>query len=383
MISESSMITAEMGVAVAGRPQGWTPSDESNAWTSVLERDPGADKKFLYGVSTTGIYCRPSCPSRRPNRNNVRFFSSAEAAERAGFRACQRCRPNGGAVSRDASIERARKYIDAHLSRAGDERITLEVLAEHAGLSPHHLQRRFKAVVGVSPAQYMRARKTELLKGELRRGETVSRATYGAGYGSSSRLYEQASAHLGMTPAAYKRGGEGSEIRYVIQKTPLGTLLVAATDRGLCAVNLGDDVETLEAQLTSEYPAANIERDRQDATPLQKWVAQIVASLSGRPSEVDIPMDVQASSFKWRVWRELQKIPFGETRSYTDIAAAIGAPTAARAVASACANNKLALVIPCHRVVRQTGELGDYRWGLERKRALLNKERSARERSTS
>jgi AraC family transcriptional regulator of adaptative response/methylated-DNA-[protein]-cysteine methyltransferase len=383
MISESSMITAELDVPVQKTPRGWTPADESSAWTSVLERDASADKKFLYGVSTTGIYCRPSCPSRRPNRDNVRFFPSAEAAERDGFRACQRCRPNRALVSRDVPIGRAREYIDTHLTDASDERITLDVLADQAGLSPHHLQRRFKAVVGLTPAQYMRARKSELLKGELKRGETVSRATYGAGYGSSSRLYEQAAAQLGMTPAAYRRGGEGMRISYVLEKTFLGTLLVAATDRGVCVVSLGDDAAGLESNLETEYPAASISRDRDASTPLRTWVAQIIASLSGRNAQTDIPTDVQASAFKWRVWRELQKIPFGETRSYTEIAKAIGSPTASRAVASACANNKLAVVIPCHRVVRQSGELGGYRWGVERKRSLLNKERTAREGGTS
>jgi AraC family transcriptional regulator of adaptative response/methylated-DNA-[protein]-cysteine methyltransferase len=383
MISESSIVTAERDVSVRRAPRGWTPSDESSAWKSVLERDSTADRKFLYGVSTTGIYCRPSCPSRRPNRNNVRFFSSVEAAERAGFRACRRCRPNVAAVSRDSFVEHAREYIDAHLSDMGAERITLDVLAERAGLSPYHLQRRFKAIVGVSPAQYMRARKSELLKGELKRGETVSRATYGAGYGSSSRLYEQASTELGMTPAAYKRGGAGSHIRYVVEKTPLGALLVAATDRGLCAVKLGDDPEALESDLATEYHAATISRDGDATTPLRAWVGEIIATLNGSNAQVDMPIDVQASAFKWRVWRELQKIPFGETRSYTEIAEAIGSPTAARAVASACAKNELALVIPCHRVVRQTGELGGYRWGLARKRALLDKERSVTDRATS
>jgi AraC family transcriptional regulator of adaptative response/methylated-DNA-[protein]-cysteine methyltransferase len=188
---------------------------------------------------------------------------------------------------------------------------------------------------------------------------------------------------MGMTPATYKKGGAGSQIRYVVEKTPLGILLVAATDRGVCAVNLGDDADALESALTVEYPAASISRDRDVGTPLRGWVAQIVATLSGRESRGDIPMDVEASAFRWRVWRELQKIPFGQTRSYTGIAKAIGSPTGARAVASACANNKLAVLIPCHRVVRQSGELGGYRWGLERKRALLDKERSARERSTS
>ena len=357
--------------------------DESRAWASVLERDASADDSFLYAVNTTGIYCRPSCPSRRPKRGNVRFFSSAEAAERAGFRACQRCRPNRTATTSDAAIERARAYIDRHLSDLSDERITLERLGEETGLSPYHLQRKFKALVGLTPAQYVRARKSEKLKGELKRGETVSRATYGAGYGSSSRVYEGAGVQLGMTPAAYRRGGAGMHIDYVIQRTSLGILLVGATDRGVCAVTLGDDAAALESALANEYPAATRARAAAPSSTLGAWVAQIVATLDGERARVDIPIDVQASAFQWKVWRALQKIPFGETRSYSEIAEAIGSPSAVRAVATACANNRVAVVIPCHRVIRRGGELGGYRWGLERKRRLLDKERSVRESGTS
>jgi AraC family transcriptional regulator of adaptative response/methylated-DNA-[protein]-cysteine methyltransferase len=356
--------------------------NEAVAWESVLQRDPSADGRLLYGVTTTGVYCRPSCPSRRPKRDNVAFFSSVEAAERAGFRACHRCRPNFIKLP-DAAIERAREYIDNHIADLDDGRITLELLGEQAGLSPYHLQRKFKQVLGLTPAQYVRARKSERFKGELKRGETVSRATYGAGYGSSSRVYDDADSRLGMTPATYRRGGAGAQIYYVIATTSLGALLVATTDRGVCAVTLADDPASLEVALQHEYPAATRTRVTDPSSSLQQLVSDIVRVVEGDRSAAEIPLDLQASAFQWKVWRELQRIPVGETRSYTEIATAIGSPSAVRAVASACAKNRVAVVIPCHRVVRGSGELGGYRWGLERKRRLLAKERTMRDGSTS
>jgi AraC family transcriptional regulator of adaptative response/methylated-DNA-[protein]-cysteine methyltransferase len=352
--------------------------NETVAWESVLNRDASVDDRLLYGVTTTGIYCRPSCPSRRPKRDNVAFFSSVEAAERAGFRACQRCRPNR-AKSPHPAVERARKYIDSRIADLGDERITLDLLGAESGMSPSHLQRKFKESFGLSPAQYIRARKSERLKGELKRGETVSRATFGAGYGSSSRVYEGADASLGMTPATYRRGGLGMHIEYVVAPTSIGSLMVAATERGVCAVMLGDSATLLESALSKEYPAAATRaRVNPASSRLGAWVSEIVKGLEGGSWRADVPIDVQASAFRWKVWHELQKIPFGETRTYSEIAEEIGAPKAVRAVASACAKNPVALVVPCHRVVRQTGELGGYRWGIERKRMLLDKERSAR-----
>jgi AraC family transcriptional regulator of adaptative response/methylated-DNA-[protein]-cysteine methyltransferase len=356
--------------------------NETEAWNSVLARDGKLDGELFYAVTTTGVYCRPSCPSRRPNRENVNFFSSTEEAERAGFRACQRCRPDGALTAGEDAIQRARGFIDRHLSDLSEEMITLERLSVEAGLSPHHLQRKFKQLVGLTPAQYVRARKSERLKSELKRGETVSRATYGAGYGSSSRVYDR-STSLGMTPATYRRGGAGAHIDYVIARTSLGYLLVAGTHRGVCAVTLGDDASALEAALEREYPAAARTRVANPSSGFGVWVSTIVATIDGSQGRPDVPIDVQASAFQWKVWRELQKIPFGETRTYTEIATAVGAPRAARAVANACANNHVALVIPCHRVVRQGGELGGYRWGIERKRRLLDKESSARGRKTS
>ena len=356
--------------------------NEAMAWESVLQRDASADDRFLYAVTTTGIYCRPSCPSRRPKRDNVAFFSSAAAAEQAGFRACQRCRPNR-AKTPHRGVERARDYIDAHIADLGEERITLELLGEHSGLSPYHLQRKFKELVGLTPAQYIRARKSERLKGELKRGETVSRATFGAGYGSSSRVYGDSDKRLGMTPATYRRGGAGAHIEYVTARTSLGMLLVGATDRGICAVTLGNDAKTLERALELEYPAATRTYVSHPSSSLQAWVADIIEAVDSDRVRLDIPFDIQASAFQWKVWRELQKIPFGETRSYGEIATAIGSPKAVRAVASACANNRAAVIIPCHRVVRQDGALGGYRWGLERKQLLIEKERAMSEKSTS
>lgn len=374
--------------------QSTQPLSETNAWNSVLNRDESADGAFVYAVATTGIYCRPSCPSRRPKRDNVRFYYSAKAAERAGFRACQRCQPQNAVSSSRAAVARARDYIDRAIIASGEEPITLERIASEAGVSPHHLQRKFKEVIGLTPAEYARARRSERLKEELRRGETVSRATFGAGYGSSSRLYESANVQLGMTPATYQRGGTGVDIEYVLAKTSLGYLLVAATERGICSVTLGDDSVTLEQRLAAEYPGANrryvpvdgsVLANSLTSSKLARWVRQVVANVESEPggSARDIPLDLKATTFQWKVWRELQKIPRGETRSYSQIAAAIGSPRATRAVASACANNPVAVVIPCHRVLRRNGDLGGYRWGIERKRQLLEKESAPRKAGAS
>jgi AraC family transcriptional regulator of adaptative response/methylated-DNA-[protein]-cysteine methyltransferase len=354
------------------------PMNESDAWSSVLRRDESRDGAFVYAVATTGIYCRPSCPSRRPKRGNVRFFYSAKAAERAGFRACQRCGPGETPTAASVAVDRAREYIDSRLAAHNGEAITLDRIAAVAGLSPFHLQRRFKKALGLTPAEYVRARRSDLLKAELKRGETVSRATYGAGYGSSSRVYETANTHLGMTPATYQRGGAGAKINYVVARTSLGHLLVAATERGICSVTLGDDAAVLEGRLAMEYPAAQREQVTHAGSDLEAWVTDIVATLDGGRSTLALPLDLQATAFQWKVWRELQRIPAGETRSYSEVAAAIGSPKAARAVASACAKNQVALVIPCHRVVRRGGELGGYRWGIDRKRELIEKEGAAR-----
>jgi AraC family transcriptional regulator of adaptative response/methylated-DNA-[protein]-cysteine methyltransferase len=344
------------------------PLSAEEAWTAVLTRDPAYADRFIYAVASTGIYCRPGCASRCPRPEHVRFFRSPTEADAAGFRACKRCRPDrGGLTSAERSIEAARRYLDAHL----DETITLEALARVVHMSAHHLQRTFKRQVGLSPRKYVEAKRAERLKERLRAGETVSRATYEVGYGSASRVYEQAVMHLGMTPGAYRRGGEGMNIRYTTAATPLGRLLVAATERGVCAVTLGDDDDALEAGLRREYPRATVEPAGGE---LQSWVETIVAYLQGESTRLRLPLDLPATDFQLRVWQALQEIPYGGTRTYRMVAEAIGQPTAARAVARACASNRVALVIPCHRVVRGDGDLSGYRWGRERKQRLLELE---------
>jgi AraC family transcriptional regulator of adaptative response/methylated-DNA-[protein]-cysteine methyltransferase len=342
------------------------------AWTAVLARDRQHDRAFVYAVETTGVYCRPSCPSRRPHRRHVTFFDSCDAAERAGYRPCRRCRPRDAAAPTLAMVAHVRAFIDAHL----DDRITLRLLARHIGLSPFHLQRTFKRTTGLTPAEYAAARRAERFRQELKQGANVTRATYDAGYGSSSRLYAVSNAQLGMTPGTYRRGGEGMHIRFATADSLFGRLLVAATDRGICAVQLGDDDATLEAGLAAEYPMATRERA---AGEVEAWMTAVLARLDGAVPPTSVPIDVQATAFKRRVWRALQDIPYGETRTYGEIAAAVGAPRAARAVANACATNQAAIVIPCHRVIGANGALTGYRWGVDRKRGLLAHERARRE----
>lgn len=340
------------------------------AWAAVEARDAGMDGRFVYAVTSTGIYCRPSCPSRRPRRDRVAFFAAPEEAEAAGFRPCRRCRPrSAGPTEAARTVRLVREHLDAHL----DETVTLEELGREIGLSPWHLQRTFKRQTGMSPKDYVQARRAERLKARLQEGETVTTATYEAGYGASSRLYEQAGRRLGMTPGTYRRGGEGLDIRYTVVDSPLGRLLVAATPRGVCAVTLGDDDRALEAALRDEYPKARLEKAEGSAgDDFASWVEAVVASLDGGP--LDLPLDLQGTAFQQRVWRALQEIPRGETRTYSEIAARLGHPSAARAVAQACASNRVALAVPCHRVVRADGDSGGYRWGADRKRRILARE---------
>jgi AraC family transcriptional regulator of adaptative response/methylated-DNA-[protein]-cysteine methyltransferase len=347
-----------------------TMSDEA-CWKAVLERNSDQDGKFVYGVASTRIYCRPSCPSRRPAEHRVRFFTSPDRAEAAGYRACRRCEPQNSQRGWQRRIFLARAYLDEHW----DQTVTLEHLGRVVDMSPYHLQRTFKRIVGMTPKAYASARRLDRMKSELRKGHTVSRATYEAGYGSGSRAYEQANARLGMTPGTYRNGGRGMRVRYTIVPTAAGQLLAAATDRGLCAVMLGDETTPLESSLRAEYPAAQIERDDE----LRGITESVVAGLGTSTAEAELPMDVTGSAFQRQVWEALRRIPVGETRSYGAIAQQLGRPTAARAVARACASNRLALVIPCHRVVREDGALGGYRWGVERKRRLLELEREARD----
>ena len=349
--------------------------DEARAWAAVESRDQAWDGRLVYGVTSTRIYCRPSCPSRRPRRDRVRFFHSPVDAEAAGFRACKRCRPNTvpGASSAETAVRRALMHLD----RQGDERVSLVALARVAGMSPFHLQRTFKRLVGLSPREYLAARRADRLRKELRGPGTVSRATYEAGFGSSSRVYEGAPRFLGMTPGTYRKGGAGMQIRFTIVPSPFGRLLVGATDRGVCAVLLGDNDGRLVRDLAAQFPRA--ERTRVDEGDL--WLTGLVrrvAEQMRQPSLPDaIPLDLRGTAFQYRVWEALASIPAGETRTYSEVARQVGKPRAVRAVASACAANRVAVVVPCHRVIRTDGSLGGYRWGLPRKAALLAEERAA------
>jgi AraC family transcriptional regulator, regulatory protein of adaptative response / methylated-DNA-[protein]-cysteine methyltransferase len=339
-------------------------------WRALASRDGRADGTFVYGVTSTGVYCRPSCPSRRPRADRVRFFDTTTAARQAGFRACKRCRPDTVGLSSPAieAVRRASAYLASH----ADESVTLANLARVASLSPHHLQRRFKAIVGLSPREYQAALRAGRLRSSLRNGRDVTTAIYEAGYGSPSRVYEAPPTGRGMSPSSYKRGGGGMRIGYSVVPVSLGHVLIAATEHGVCSVKLGDRPEALERDLRREYPAAEIHRDEQ---PRSAWVDTIVEHLQGKEASLDLPIDVQATAFQWKVWRALQRIPAGETRAYAEVARAIGKPKAVRAVARACATNPVALVVPCHRVVQTDGGLGGYRWGIDRKRQLLAREK--------
>lgn len=344
--------------------------DPEQAWEAVVRHDRRFDGRFVYAVRTTGVYCRPSCASRRPNRRNVNFFAGPAAAEAEGFRACRRCRPRTVAAE-DADLRAVRlasRTLDARL----DAPPTLAELGTEVGLSPWHLQRVFKRVVGVSPREWVEARRVERLRRGLREGQTVSRAVYAAGYGSGRPVYERGRSPLGMTPATYRRGGRGLAIRYAVVASPLGRLLVAATDRGVCSVRLGDEDAALATGLRAEFPEAGLAADPDG---IGAWAREIVRHLEGETPRVDVPIDVRATAFQWRVWNALRAIPVGQTRSYAQVARAVGAPRGARAVAQACAANPVALVVPCHRVVRGDGDPGGYRWGAGRKMLLLDQER--------
>jgi AraC family transcriptional regulator of adaptative response/methylated-DNA-[protein]-cysteine methyltransferase len=343
-------------------------------WQAVLSRNNNFDGMFVYGVRSTGIYCRPSCSARRPRRDQVVFFRMAEAAEQAGFRPCRRCRP-AEAVIQDPQVKLVQslcRYIESYDSP--DRSITLAELGDQVQISPHHLQRTFKRIMGITPRQYAEACRLRRLKALVKKGENVTRALYEAGYGSSSRLYEGASARMGMTPGTYLRGGAGMRIQYTIVDGPLGRLLVGATGKGICAVSIGKSDNALEIALFNEYPAAEIHRDR---SGLREYVTALLKYLEGKQPNLDLPLDIQVTAFQWKVYEILKTIPYGHTRTYGEIAEAIGHPKAVRAVARACGTNPTAMVIPCHRVVRKDGSLGGYRWGLKRKKTLLEKEQTS------
>lgn len=343
-----------------------TWATDADRWDAVATRDAHADGAFFYGVRTTGVFCRPSCASRLPRRENVAFFDDADAARAAGFRECKRCRPGG--LPRELEIvRRACAALDAD----PQARLTLAELSDAVHLSPFHLQRLFKRVLGVSPRQYQAARRGAVLRDALTQGAGVTRASVDAGFGSSSRLYESVPAELGMAPSAYRRKGAGLTIRYATAPTPLGLVLVAATDKGICRIAFGDDEAALAPVLHADFANADCVEDGGAVAP---FIAQIDAYLNGRRERFDLPLDIAPTSFQQRVWEALQRIPYGETRSYSQIAETLGAPRAVRAVASACASNPVALAIPCHRVVQKSGSLAGYRWGIARKAALLDAE---------
>ena len=344
--------------------------DAERNWQAVLAHDRDFDGRFVYAVRSTGVYCRPSCPSRRPRRDQVVFYARPEAAEQAGFRACRRCGKETSTAGRPQReiVNRAMKAISATEEGAP----TLAALGSHLKVNPRHLAREFKRFTGISPRDYSEAQRLRRLKAGLRNGASVTEAIYDAGYGSSRAVYERAQTQLGMTPGAYRRGGAGMRIGYAIVDSPLGRLLVAATGRGVCSVCLGDSDAALEKALFQEYPKAEVQRD---SNGLGATLQALQEHMAGRMPHLDLRVDVQATVFQWQVWRELGRIPYGETRSYSDIARAIGKPRSVRAVANACASNRVAVVIPCHRVVRESGDLGGYRWGIDRKRTLLEREK--------
>jgi len=345
------------------------PSDDHNWWQAVLARDAAQDGKFVFAVSSTGVFCRPSCAAKHPRRENVTFYRRAEEAERAGYRACLRCRPKAATGSTQLeTVKGICRYIEQHL----DEPVTLSRLAKVFHQSPFHLQRTFKAVLGVTPRAYADSCRMNLLKRNLQAGHSVTRAMYDAGYGSSSRLYERTASQLGMTPDKYRRGAVAAPIRYTFAESPMGRMLVAATDKGICAIQFADSDEELVEGLKHEFPFAN---RRRDDDRLRRWKDGLLQRLQGQKLNSALPLDIQATAFQRRVWEYLQLIPYGATRSYSEVAKAIGEPRATRAVARACATNRLAVAIPCHRVVREDGGLGGYRWGVGRKQALLELER--------
>ncbi|MEW5988667.1 MAG: bifunctional DNA-binding transcriptional regulator/O6-methylguanine-DNA methyltransferase Ada [Chloroflexota bacterium] len=343
--------------------------DETMRWQAVLTRDENYDGLFVYAVRSTGIYCRPSCPSRKPHREQVAFYELPEAAERAGFRPCQRCRSDQITPGHPhlQLIQAVCRHIQTHF----DEPLTLTSLGEQFATSPSHLQRVFTSVVGISPLQYTEECRMKHVKQALKNGEPITETIYSAGFGSSSRLYTKAIPQLGMTPRTYQKGGRGETIFYTTVACRLGYLVVAATGRGICAVRLGDSEAELTQDLVAEFSQATLVHDDQE---LQEWVASILGYLDGRQPHLNLPLDIQATAFQKQVWQALQAIPYGQTRTYSQVAQAIGRPDAVRAVAHACATNPTALVIPCHRVVRNDGHLAGYRWGLPRKEELLRLE---------
>lgn len=342
-----------------------TLSLDEARWQAVLRRDRGSEGAFVFGVLSTGVYCRPSCPARRPLRKNVRFFDSPQEAERFGLRACLRCKPADASAGKSALVQRLCRYIEANT----DSKITLEKLSKLAGISRFHLQRVFTAELGISPAKYLQASRFSQFKRALRK-HSVTTAWVEAGYSSSSRVYESARMRLGMVPSRYRSGAAQEELRFTLFDTSLGKMLLVAGSAGVCSVQFIDSGQA-QRVLRAEYPRAVL---KQDDTGLANWSAQVCALVAGEKAAHNIPLDIRGTAFQQKVWQQLQKIPSGQTRSYSEIARAVGRDTAVRAVASACASNRLAVVVPCHRVIHKNGSSNGYRWGTQRKEKLLKAE---------
>lgn len=340
-------------------------------WAAVVGRDPVADGRFFYSVRTTGVYCRPTCPSRHAKPQNVEFHATAAEAERAGFRACRRCKPDQVSMTaaHAAMVSELCRYIET-----AEQTPTLAKLARRAGMSTFHFHRVFKSITGLTPKAYGAAHRAQRIQRELKRSDTVTGAIYDAGYSSSGRFYEQADQLLGMTPSRYRSGGADTEIRFAIGECSLGSILVACSRRGICAIMIGDDPQALARELQDRFQKARLVGGDVE---FDQWVAKVVGFVEQPKLGLDLPLDVRGTAFQRRVWQALRKIPVGRTVSYSDIARRVGAPKAVRAVAQAVAANPVAVAIPCHRVIRSDGALSGYRWGVERKRALLDREASA------
>jgi len=358
--------------SLTARPSGSNPSvpaDEDLYWNAIVHRDVAAEGRFVYAVKSTGIYCRPGCPSRLPKRANVSFFALAEEAEKAGFRPCRRCRPDGVSLveKNAAAVSKACRLIEM-----SETLPTLDELAVAVGISPYHFHRQFKAITGLTPKAYAKAHRANSVRQALADANgTVTQAIYEAGFGSNSRFYETSTETLGMTPSAYRDGGAGAQIRFAVAECSLGALLVACSAKGVCAIALGEDPDALTRELQDRFPKAQLVGGDAD---FERVVAQVVGFVEAPGIGLNLPLDIRGTAFQQRVWQALRDIPAGQTASYADIAKRIGAPTATRAVAQACAANTIAVAIPCHRVVRTDGSLSGYRWGVERKRTLLEKE---------
>tara|TARA_R110000751_G_scaffold146094_5_gene249721 strand:+ start:14883 stop:15959 length:1077 start_codon:yes stop_codon:yes gene_type:complete len=347
------------------------PMNEDECWKAVEQRDRRADDQFVFAVKTTGVYCRPSCSSRRALRKNVSFFAAGSDAERAGFRPCKRCRPD-----QQSPADRQSELVAAacRMIENSEEPPSLEALASKAGVSRFHFHRLFKRVTGITPKAYAAACRAARMRGELVRGGSVTAAIYDAGYNASSRFYGESDRRLGMRPTQYRDGGRDATIKFAIGECTLGSILVAATERGVCAINFADDPDDLLKLLQDQFPHAELIGGD---PAFETLAATVIGHIEAPKGTLDLPLDIQGTAFQQRVWEALLKVPTGQTASYTDIACAIGQPKAVRAVAQACGANRIAVAIPCHRVIRTDGSLSGYRWGIERKQALLNREASS------